>query len=296
MQSATTAPRRRVAAVSRHLTTAPLTPGAIPDPEWELRCKLAAAYRIAGALGWDQVIFNHITARVPASEEAPDGPHFLINPLGLRFDEVTASSLLRVTVDGVVLDNPLGAGGLFRQGFVIHAAVHKARHDAVCVWHCHHEDTAAICMTRRGLLPLSQEAVSVYDEIAYHPFEGTANDLSEQDRIEASLGQHKNILLLENHGPLVLGSSVEMAFSLMYSVCRACTYQQKALAAVGGDVNQLLVPSQRSLNDMRDRARLDRGRGQSFKDGGEAGSHALMFRAMARLVEDKAGGPGAIYC
>ena len=259
--------------------------------EWEMRCKLATAYRVAHLMGWDQVIFNHITARVPGSEKEADGPHFLINPLGLRFDEVTACSLLKVTVDAEIKDGGLNAGGLFRQGFVIHAAIHAVRHDAVCVWHSHHEETTAVCMTKHGLLPLSQEAIGMLPHIAYHPFEGTANDMGEQPRLQKNIGKYKKILMLQNHGPLTLGKTIDEAFYLMYIVCRPASYQQKAMSAVGGNLDDLNIPTDRELKPM-----LERGRGgnlsheSDYKDGkGVKASPELFFRAMCRAVEDKYG-------
>ena len=315
MEPHPTPSKRRLATLTRHLTTAtayddtydthtykttwshvlpmgnPNKSLKYPPAEWVLRCKLAAAYRVAHHFHWDQIIFNHITAKVPDSEQEDDGPHFLINPLGLRFEEVTASSLLKVTVDGAIKDRGTNAGGLFRQGFVIHAAIHAVRHDAVCVWHCHHEDTAAVCMTKFGLMPLSQEAIGMLPTIAYHPFEGTANDMGEQQRLQRNIGSTKKILMLDNHGPLTLGKSIDEAFYLMYNVCRAASYQQKALAAVGGDVEKLYVPDQAALAAMI--ARGKRGNlthQEEYKDGaGVKASPELVFRAMCRLVEEQYG-------
>ena len=304
----TAASKRRLEQLTRHLTSASYDTSkykttwdhVIPagtrkikyaPEEWAMRCKLAAAYRVARYLGWDQIVFNHITAKVPGSETERDGPHFLINPLGLRFDEVTAASLLKVTVDGVIKDVGTNAGGLFRQGFVIHAAIHAVRHDAVCVWHCHHEDTAAVCMTKHGLLPLSQEAIAMIPLVAYHPFEGTANDMAEQPRLQHNIGQYKKILLLNNHGPLTLGKSIDESFYLMYNVCRSATYQQKALAAVGGDLDQVHVPSTQQLKAMYERGRKGNMSHQSNYDEGAGvkASPELVFRAMCRIVEEMYG-------
>ena len=205
--------------------------------EWELRCKLAVAYRIADYYNWKQVIFNHITVRIPGSEKEENGPHFLINPLGLRFNEMTASSLMKVTIDGEIIDQGTTDGTLFRQGYVIHSAIHEVRHDVMCCWHCHQHDATAISMTKGGLLPLSQEALDIFPLIAYHPFEGTANSLDERPRLQKSLGDNAMILVLENHGPCALGPNIETAFHLMYFFCRSATYQQRAMAAVGGDLS-----------------------------------------------------------
>jgi ribulose-5-phosphate 4-epimerase/fuculose-1-phosphate aldolase len=195
--------------------------------EWEVRCKLAMAYRIAHFYGWDQLIFNHITAKVPGSEVLGGGPHFLINPFGVRFDEITASSLLKVTLGGDVVQDGSKGGVILQQGYVIHSAIHEAREDLGCIWHCHHADSVAICMTKDGLLPLSQEAIMTIPDVAYHPFEGTTNSVTERPRIAASLGRDKYTLLLQNHGPVTGGACIEDAFKRMFVLCRATTYQQK---------------------------------------------------------------------
>ena len=269
--------------------------------EWELRCKLAVAYRIADYFGWTQVIFNHITVKLPGTENEPDGPYFLINPLGLMFTEITASCLLKVNLEGEIIDHGTHAGGLFRQGYVIHSAIHEVRHDCVCCWHSHHENAAAISMTKTGILPISQESVDIVNMIAYHPFEGTANDMSERPRMQRNLGMEKKILILENHGPCTLGNSIENAFLLMYLVCRSCNYQQKAMAAVGGDLSKLNVPSPQVLSAMKARAKMNvlavkKGESIGFENGGGGiPSPFLVFRAMARLMEDTYGAE-QIYC
>ena len=214
--------------------------------EWELRCKLAVAYRIADYYNWKQVIFNHITVRIPGSEKEENGPYFLINPLGLRFNEVTASCLMTVTIDGEIIDQGTTDGTLFRQGYVIHSAIHEVRHDVMCCWHSHQHDATAIAMTKEGLLHLSQEALDIYPLIKYHPFEGTANSLDERPRLQKSLGNEALILVLENHGPCALGPNIETAFHLMYFFCRSATYQQRALAAVGG-ASQDYLPSKEKV-------------------------------------------------
>ena len=148
----------------------PASASQIADSEWQQRCALAVAYRVAHVEGWDQQIFNHITLKVEGSEQEEDGPHFLINEFGMSFDEVTASSLIKLTVDG----EPVGedARPVFKPGFVIHSAVHGARHDCKAVWHCHELDATAVCQTRDGLLPISQEALYTLNKgVGYHPCE-----------------------------------------------------------------------------------------------------------------------------
>lgn len=205
---------------------------------------------------------------------------------------MTASCLIKVNLAGKVVDEGTGAGGLFRQGYVIHSAIHAVRHDALCVWHCHHQDTAAVAMSKVGVLPLSQEAIGMIPLINYHPFEGTANDMAEQERLQKNVGE-KLILMLENHGPVTLGPSIEVAFVLMYNVCRSCTYQARAMALVGGDLSKLHVPTERQLEDMKARSKAA---SQGYDDGaGANASPELIFRAISRVMEAQYGVEN-IYC
>eukprot|EP00451_Oxyrrhis_marina_P036548 CAMPEP_0204371472 /NCGR_PEP_ID=MMETSP0469-20131031/46528_1 /ASSEMBLY_ACC=CAM_ASM_000384 /TAXON_ID=2969 /ORGANISM="Oxyrrhis marina" /LENGTH=325 /DNA_ID=CAMNT_0051361591 /DNA_START=40 /DNA_END=1018 /DNA_ORIENTATION=+ len=263
--------------------------------EWGLRCQLAVAYRIAAHYDWDQLVFNHITVKVPESEKLEHGPHFLINPFGLHFREVTASSLLKVGIDGKIIDEGTGAGPLFMQGFVVHSAVHAHREDLHCVWHCHHPDTAAISMQKCGLLMLSQESLAFAGgRLSYHPFEGTAVDLGERDRIAKSLGPVNKAVLLENHGPVTGGATVEEAFVLMYLLTRACTYQQRAMAAAGGDLSKLITHTEEKVIAMSQRevtARTDDAPEEVKPD---YDTPHLMFRAAVRLIEEGTGQTGSI--
>ncbi|OLQ08290.1 Alpha-adducin [Symbiodinium microadriaticum] len=206
---------RRIQQLSQHVLPSSAAAPSAPADLWEARCKLAIAYRLSAHYGWDELVFNHITLKVPESDRLPGGPHFLINPFGLRFDEVTASSLLKVDLDGNIVDKGTNQGPLFKQGFVVHSAVHAARPDITCVWHCHHSDTVAVLTTKAGFLPLTQEAISQWGEFSYHPFEGNAVDLDERQRMAQNLGPKNKVLLLENHGPLTAGGSVEEAFFRM---------------------------------------------------------------------------------
>eukprot|EP00756_Hemistasia_phaeocysticola_P041409 Hpha_TRINITY_DN16915_c1_g2::TRINITY_DN16915_c1_g2_i2::g.53847::m.53847/K18622/ADD; adducin len=255
--------------------------------EWELRCKLAVAYRIARHEGWDQWLFNHITVKVPGSEKAPDGPHFLINPFGLRFDEVTASSLLKVTLDGKVVDPGTGVGSLLTQGFIVHSAVHLAREDLHAVWHCHHPDTTALSITKFPLIPLTQESLIFYpNKISYHPFEGSATDTEERPRMAKNLGPVNTVLMLENHGPITAGGTIEEAFTQMAVLTRACTYQVRALAAVGGDISKIRTLPEKQLEEMASRMSQDAGPEAKAKN---LGLSVLMFRSVARLMEARYG-------
>eukprot|EP00035_Acanthoeca_spectabilis_P023971 m.451798 g.451798 ORF g.451798 m.451798 type:complete len:292 (-) comp20212_c0_seq1:102-977(-) len=251
----------RLLAVQRHLVAGRREAEAIAtsaggskvtrsEDEWALRCDLAVAYRAAYLMGWHQEVFNHITVKVPGSESLPHGPHFLINPFGLQFSEVTAGSLLRVGIDGTIIDKGTATGILLSQGFIVHSAVHAAREDMHCVVHCHHQPTVAVAMTEAGVLPLSQEVVGVFDSISYHPFEGTALDLSERDRMASNLGPKNTILILENHGPLTGGRTIAQAMFLMFLITRHCEYQSKAMAAVGGDISKLKIPTPEAVAEM----------------------------------------------
>jgi len=194
--------------------------------EWQARVDLAAAYRLVALYGWDDLIFTHISARVPGPEH-----HFLINPYGMLFEEITASSLVKVDLDGAVVEpttypvNPAG--------FTIHSAVHAAREDAQCVMHLHTTPGVAVSAHADGLLPLNQTAMIVRGDLAYHDYEGIALDLAERPRLVADLGE-RSAMLLRNHGTLTVGTSVAGAFLTMYFLERACAMQTATLA---GGVN-----------------------------------------------------------
>lgn len=207
----------------------PATPPS--DAEMALRVDLAAAYRLAALQGWDDLIYTHITARVPGEEDA-----FLINPFGLRFNEITASRLVKIDRDGRIYgDEPVEVNAI---GFRIHATVHGARHDARCVMHLHHLNGIAVGAQRDGLLPLSQHAMRFHGQVGYHDYEGLTLTGDEGARLLASLGQHP-ALFLRNHGTLVCGRTVAEAYVLMDTLDRACAIQLKAQA--GGA--SLVMPS-----------------------------------------------------
>ncbi len=195
----------------------------IDAAEWAVRVDLAACYRLAAHFGMTDLIYTHISARVPG-----DKPHFLINAYGLLFDEIKASSLVKVTIDGEVIDDPTGLG-INPAGFVIHGAVHGARHDVGCVMHTHTTAGLAVAAQRQGLLPLTQHAMRFTDALGYHDYEGIALDHDEQKRLVADLGAH-NAMILRNHGLLVCGPTVHDAFDLMVHLERACQAQVAALA------------------------------------------------------------------
>jgi ribulose-5-phosphate 4-epimerase/fuculose-1-phosphate aldolase len=191
--------------------------------EWDTRVDLAACYRLAAHFRMTDLIYTHISARVPGPEH-----HFLINAFGLLWDEISASTLVKVTLDGEVVDDPTG-NGINRAGYVIHSAVHRARPDLMCVMHTHTASGIAVSAQDAGLLPLSQHAMRFTDSIGYHDYEGLALELDEQARLTRDLGTHK-VMILRNHGLLACGESVAEAFDLMYYLERACQSQINAMA------------------------------------------------------------------
>jgi len=195
----------------------------VSKEEWQVRQDLAAAYRLVDHYRWSDMVFTHLSARVPGPDE-----HFLLNPFGFMFDEVTASNLVKVDVEGnVVLD---AGHQVNAAGFTIHSAVHMSRPEAGAVMHLHTEAGVAVSCTQQGLLPLSQHAMFVHPDISYHDWEGVALDLDERERLVADLGQH-NVMILRNHGTLAVGGSVASCFMRLYYLERACQIQVKAAAA-----------------------------------------------------------------
>lgn len=195
----------------------------IEAAERALRVQLAAAYRVAHHLGWSELIYTHISARVPGSQH-----HFLINPYGLRFDEVTASSLVKVDVEG----NPVGAQAYKanKAGFIIHSAIHMAREDAQCVWHMHTLAGMAVSAQDEGLLPVHMYAHNFWNRVSYHDFEGPSMRLEERERLVRSLGSN-TALILRNHGLLTVGRSIPEAFIRFWRLNRACEIQLAAQSA-----------------------------------------------------------------
>jgi len=194
--------------------------------EWEARIDLAACYRLAAHFRMTDLIYTHISARVPGPEH-----HFLINAFGLMWDEITASTLVKVTLDGDIVEDPTG-NGINRAGYVIHSAVHRARPDVGCVIHTHTRAGIAVSAQEHGLLPISQHAMRFTGHLAYHDYEGLALELDEQERLTRDLGHHK-AMILRNHGLLACGAGVAEAFDLMYYLERACDTQIAALAGEG---------------------------------------------------------------
>jgi ribulose-5-phosphate 4-epimerase/fuculose-1-phosphate aldolase len=204
--------------------------------EWETRVNLAAAYRLVAHFKWDDLIFTHITARVPGGQ-----PHFLINPYGMTFDEITASSLVKVDLEGrKVMESDFETNPA---GFVIHSAIHAARPDAHCVMHTHSLNGVAVSAQKGGVLPISQQSLYVLASLGYHDYEGVALRDDEKPRLVRDLGS-KVFLMLRNHGLLTVGPNPAEAFLAMYIFEAACTIQVRAQAG-GGE----LIPIPQNILD-----------------------------------------------
>jgi ribulose-5-phosphate 4-epimerase/fuculose-1-phosphate aldolase len=200
--------------------------GTVTAEEWQLRVDLAACYRLVAAYGWSDLIFTHISARIPGPQH-----HFLINPYGLMFDEITASSLIKVDQRCTKLsDSPFPVNPA---GFVIHSAVHEAREDIQCVLHTHTRAGVAVSAQKGGVLPVSQQSTFVLASLAYHDYEGVAFRDEEKPRLQADLGV-RNFLMLRNHGLLTVGRTIADAFLSMYIFESACQIQVSAQA--GGEL------------------------------------------------------------
>lgn len=205
----------------------------VNQEEWQLRCDLAACYRLVAAYGWSDLIFTHISARIPGPEH-----HFLINPYGLLFDEITASSLIKVDLEGNQLTESEFRAN--RAGFVIHSAIHAAREDVQCVIHTHTRAGVAVSAQKDGVLPISQQSTAVLNSISYHDYEGVAIRDDEKPRLQADLGDKTYLML---RGLLTVGGSVPDAFLAMYLFESACQVQVSAQA--GGE----LISIDRSIID-----------------------------------------------
>jgi ribulose-5-phosphate 4-epimerase/fuculose-1-phosphate aldolase len=195
----------------------------IRPQEWEARVDLAACYRLVALYRMDDIVYTHISARVPGSED-----HFLINPFGTMFEEITASLLVRVDADGKAVSP--ARPHVNEAGFTIHSAIHAARPDVNCILHTHTRAGMALSSLRQGLLPLCQKSMLFQNRLAYHEFEGIAFDLAERERLAADLGRHK-AMVLRNHGLITCGRDCAEAFSLMYQLDLACQVQMDVLAA-----------------------------------------------------------------
>jgi len=226
----------------------------VSEDEWKLRVNLAACYRLVAMYGWSDLIFTHISAKLPESVSGKEH-HFLINPYGLMFDEITASSLLKIDLQGKQInESPFYVN---HAGFVIHSTIHEARHDAVCVLHTHSRAGVAVSAQKEGLLPISQQSSLILSSLAYHDYEGLAVHDEERDRLKTDLGTNK-YMILRNHGLLTVGRSVQDAFLAMYFLEMSCQIQISAQA--GGTLSP--VP-QKVLDGVTTAVRVQESKGSA---------------------------------
>ena len=224
----------------------------VSPEEWALRVDLAACYRLIQLFGWDDIIFTHVSARVPGGQH-----HFLINPYGMLFEEITASSLVKVDLEGKkVLDSEYDINPA---GFVIHSAIHAARENAGCVLHTHSLNGVAVSAQKDGLLPISQQSIYPLSLLAYHAYEGPALRDDEKPRLVKDLGD-KSFLMLRNHGLLTIGESVADAFVFMYVFESACAIQVRAQ----GSANLIEVDPRIVAGAMASAKQVTRGAGASL--------------------------------
>ena len=242
----------------------------VGEQEWTARVELAALYRLVALHGWDDAIFTHISMRVP--DEGGSGPehHFLINPYGVYFDEMTASALVKVDLDGrIVMDTPYKINPA---GFTIHSAIHAARADALCVMHLHTDCGVGVSAQAEGLLPISQNHLIVMPQLAYHGYEGVALNHDERERLVADLGD-KSLMMLRNHGTLAVGGSAAETWTSMYFLERACAQQIAALSA--GRDGILIAPDEAQ----------ETVRGQTGQKTGMAGIARLGWPGLLRKLD-----------
>jgi ribulose-5-phosphate 4-epimerase/fuculose-1-phosphate aldolase len=233
----------------------------VSKEEWETRQDLAAFYRTIPYFGWDDLIFTHISAKVPGADD-----EFLINPYGFLFDEITASNLVKVNLKGKILSDTNNF--INPAGFTIHSAIHESREDAHCIVHLHSNDGVAVASLKDGLLPLSQTGMLVRSQIAYHDYEGVALFEEEKERLGKDLGEAR-LMILRNHGTLALGKNVAEAFTNIYFLEKACSYQVRALS---GNL-ELNYPSEESIETTR-----QQGEGREM-------AAALLWPAVKRKME-----------
>jgi ribulose-5-phosphate 4-epimerase/fuculose-1-phosphate aldolase len=247
-----------------HALEIPSLKGKVSDEEWQVRCDLAACYRLVAMYGWTDLIFTHLTARLPGRDHL-----FLINPYGLMFDEITASSLVKIDLDGNKRDDsPFPVN---RAGFIIHSAIHSARENAQCVMHTHTRAGTAVSAQEEGLLPLSQHASLVLGSLGYHDYEGIATRPDEVPRLQSSLGDN-SFLMLRNHGLLTVGASIAEAFRNMYYFETSCQIQIAAQAG-GGKLREV------------DRDTIDLNANAATVSGGRQALIEMVWTALRRKLD-----------
>ena len=238
----------------------------VTTEEWQMRVDLAAAYQLAHIYKWTDLIYTHFSARVPGTHD------FLINPYGMMFDEITASNLVKIDLEGKIKDDPLGIG-VNEAGFIIHSCMHAARPEINCVIHTHTRATVAVSAMKCGLLPISQHAMMVHQQITYHDYEGVALYEAEKERMASNLGKTSKAMILRNHGVLALGDTVREAFEIMYYLDCACQIQ---VDTVAGGMHNVHLMSQEAA-DSATKALQREGRPATHKD----------WPALLRMLERK---------
>ena len=247
-----------------NIATFPATLAGVSEEEWKIRCDLAALYRLVAHHRWTDLIYTHISARVPGPEH-----HFLINRYGVLFHEMRASDLVKIDLDGNVVQEG-GGGRVNAAGFTIHSAIHMAREDLMCVAHTHTSAGIAVSAQKQGLLPISQHALKFYGHLAYHGYEGIALDLDERDRLVRDLGSHR-AMILRNHGLLVAGRTIPEAWSNLYYLERAC---QAQVAALSGGAELVLPPEE-----------VRQHTASQFNDGDKLPHYEMLWESSLRLVD-----------
>ncbi len=237
------------------------------DREWAVRCDLAALYRLVAHHRWTDFIYTHISARLPGPEH-----HFLINQYGVNFQDMRASDLVRIDLDGNIVERDGKSGRVVNAaGFTIHSAIHMARPDLMCVAHTHSSAGIAVSAMKDGLLPISQHAMKFYNRLGYHDYEGIALDLDERTRLVNDLGDHK-AMILRNHGLLAGGRSIPEAFHQLYMLERACSAQVAALSCG----RELTIPRAEVCQHASDQFK-------SFE--ADEGHYAMLWDAALRLID-----------
>lgn len=246
---------------------------AVSSDEWQARTDLAACYRLVALFGWNSLIYNHISARVPGEEGC-----YLLNPFGLLYDEITASNLVKVDTNGRILGTT--PHRVHPAGFTLHRAVHEARPDVACVMHTHTPANMAVAAMKRGLLPITQNAMMFHEEIAYHEFEGLVINMDENERLVRDLGE-KSVMILKNHGLLIAARSIPHAFVMSFSLEEACEVQIKALST--GE--ELVIPSDEAVRHVASLGGM--GRNESHPDFvvGDDPDSRIEWPAMLRLLD-----------
>jgi ribulose-5-phosphate 4-epimerase/fuculose-1-phosphate aldolase len=251
-----------------NVSTSPASIAGVSEAEWQIRCDLAALYRLVAHHRWTDFIYTHLSARLPGPDH-----HFLINKYGVNFQHMRASDLVKIDVHGNIVEETRGltSRDVNAAGFTIHSAIHMARQDLMCVVHTHTAAGIAVSAQKDGLLPLSQHACKFYGRLGYHGYEGIALDLDERERLVADLGQYK-AMILRNHGLLVGGTSIPEAFLYIYMLERACAAQVDALA---GGREIILPPHEVCVHTAEQFARSE-----------TSEHYAMVWDAALRLIED----------